>query len=96
MNRLRWAGYVTRIRRENEEIIKKLMIVKLEGKRKKGKPRTGWMYGVEMDLRNLGVVNLKAKAQELDGWRRFSEQTKIHKGRSQWPRSLRYETSSPA
>jgi hypothetical protein len=33
INRLGWAGHVTR--RENEGIIKKLMIVKPEGKRRK-------------------------------------------------------------
>jgi hypothetical protein len=30
-----------------------------------------WMDGVEKDLRNLGVVNWKIKAQERDGWRNF-------------------------
>jgi hypothetical protein len=29
------------------------------------------MDGVEKDLRNLGVVNWKTKAQEQDGWRNF-------------------------
>jgi hypothetical protein len=42
------------------------MIAKLEGKRKKGKPRMRCMDGVEKDLRNLCVVNWRAKAQE--GW----------------------------
>jgi hypothetical protein len=64
-----WAGHV--IRRENEEIIKVLMIVKPEEKRKKGRPRMRWMDGVETDLRNLGVVNWRTKAQERDGWRKF-------------------------
>jgi hypothetical protein len=32
-----------------------------------------WMYGVEKDLRNLGVVNWKTKEQEGDGWRKFLE-----------------------
>jgi hypothetical protein len=36
INRLRWAGNV--IRRENVEIIKTVMLVKPEGKRKKGRP----------------------------------------------------------
>jgi hypothetical protein len=44
---LRWAGHV--IRGENEEIIKRLMIVKLEGKRKKGRPRMRWIDGAEKD-----------------------------------------------
>jgi hypothetical protein len=52
INRLRWVGHI--IRRENEEIIKRIMLVKQEGKRTKGRPRMrdGWMYGVEKDLRN--------------------------------------------
>jgi hypothetical protein len=68
---LRWAGPV--IRRENEEIIKRLMIVKPEEKRKKGRSRMRRMDGVEKDLRNLGVVNWKTKAQEREGWREFLE-----------------------
>jgi hypothetical protein len=31
------------------------------------------MDGVEKDLRNLGVVKWKTKAQEWDGWRKFLE-----------------------
>jgi hypothetical protein len=38
------------------------------------------MDGVEKDLRNLGVVNWKTKAQERGGWRKFLEQAKTHKG----------------
>jgi hypothetical protein len=60
INRSRWAGHV--IRRENEEIVKRLMIVKPEGKRKKVRLRTRWTDGVEKDLRSLSVVNWRAKA----------------------------------
>jgi hypothetical protein len=56
------------------------MLVKPEGKRKKGRPRMRWMDGVEKDLRNLSVVNWKTKAQERDGWRKFLEQAKTQKG----------------
>jgi hypothetical protein len=55
------------------------MLVKSEGNRKKGRPRMGWMDGVEKDLRNLCVVNWKTKAQERNGWREFLEQIKTHK-----------------
>jgi hypothetical protein len=75
---LRWAGHV--IRRENEEIINRIMLVKPEGKGKKSRPRMRGMDGIEEALKNLGVVNWKTKAQELDGWRRFLEQAKPHKG----------------
>jgi hypothetical protein len=39
--RLRWAGHV--IRRENGEIIKRIMLVKPDGKRKKGGPGMRWI-----------------------------------------------------
>jgi hypothetical protein len=67
------------LRRENEEIIKTIMIVKPVGKRKKGRPRMSWMASVEKDLRNVGVVNWRTNAQEVDGWRKFLEQAKTHK-----------------
>jgi hypothetical protein len=55
------------------------MLVNPEGKRKKGRPRMRWMNCVEKDLRNLGVVNWKTKAQEWVGRRKFLEQAKTHK-----------------
>jgi hypothetical protein len=39
-----------------------------------------WMDGVENALRNFGVVIWKIKAQEQNGWRKFLEQAKTHKG----------------
>jgi hypothetical protein len=77
---LRWTVQVRR--RENDEIIKRIMFVKPEGKRKKSRPRMRWTDGVDKDLRNLGVVNWKTKAQERDDWRNFLEQAKTHKGLS--------------
>jgi hypothetical protein len=56
------------------------MLVKPEGKRKKGRPRMRWMDVVEKGLRNLGVVNWKTKTQERNGWRKFLEQARTHKG----------------
>jgi hypothetical protein len=75
INKLRWTGHV--IRRESEEIIKRLKIVKPEGKRKEGRPRIRWM---EKDLRNLCVFKWGGKAQERDGWRKILEEAKTHKG----------------
>jgi hypothetical protein len=43
------------------------MLVKLERKRKIGRPTVRWMDDVEKDLRSLSVVNWKTKAQERDG-----------------------------
>jgi hypothetical protein len=56
---LRWAGHV--IRTGNEEIVKRIMLIKPKGKLKEGRPRMRWMDVVEKDLRNLGMVNWKQR-----------------------------------
>jgi hypothetical protein len=57
------------------------MTVKPEGKRRKvDQWIDGWLDNVEKDLRKLGVVSWRAKAQERNGWRKFLEQAKTHKG----------------
>jgi hypothetical protein len=56
------------------------MLVKPEGERKKGRSRMRWMEDVERDVRNLSVFNWNTKAQERNGWRKFSEQAMTHKG----------------
>jgi hypothetical protein len=35
-----------------------------------------WIESVEKVLRNLGVVNWRAKTEERDGWRKLLEQAK--------------------
>jgi hypothetical protein len=48
------------------------MLLNWKGKgRKVDQECNGWMNGFEKDLRNLGVVNWKTKAQERDDWRKF-------------------------
>jgi hypothetical protein len=56
------------------------MTAKPEGKRKKGRTRMRWNDGVKKHLRNLAVVNWRAKRQERDGWRKFLQQAKTQKG----------------
>jgi hypothetical protein len=65
------------------------MIAKPEGKMLKSRPRIKWMDGVEKDLRNLGIVNCRAKAQERDGWRKFLEQRCLLYGFGIWPSQSR-------
>jgi hypothetical protein len=55
------------------------MLLQLERKRKKGRPRMRRTDGVEKDLRKLGVVNWRTKAQKRDGRRKLLEEAKTHK-----------------
>ena len=43
MNVLRWFGHVERM--ENEQLLKKVMNVKVDGRSARGRPRFGWMDG---------------------------------------------------
>jgi hypothetical protein len=53
------------------------MLVKPEEYRKKGRPRIRWINGVDKNLRDMGLVNWKTKAQERDGWRKYFRLTKV-------------------
>ncbi|PSN50134.1 hypothetical protein C0J52_15092 [Blattella germanica] len=49
---------------------KKIFIGKLEGRRRRGRPRKRWIDDVEEDLRKMGVRCWRRKAEERGGWRR--------------------------
>ena len=45
MNVFRWFGHVERM--DNEQLLKKVMNVKVDGRSARGRPRFGWMDGVK-------------------------------------------------
>jgi hypothetical protein len=47
--RLRWCGHIERMK--NERMPKKIMTTKMEGTRKRGRPRKEWTDEVEEDLK---------------------------------------------
>jgi hypothetical protein len=65
------AGHVTS--GGMEDVMKRIILVKQEEKREKGRLRMRWVDGLEKDLRNLGMDNWKTRVQEKDGWRKFLE-----------------------
>ena len=48
MNVSRWFGLVERM--DNEQLLKKLLNAKVDGRSARGRPRFGWMDGVERAL----------------------------------------------
>ena len=52
--RLRWFGHI--VRRDDGVEIKKVLELKMEGQRKRGRPVKQWIDVVEEDIRKRGVV----------------------------------------
>ena len=48
MNVLRWYGHVERM--DIEQLLKKVMNAKVDGRNARGRPRFGWMDGVKRGL----------------------------------------------
>ena len=64
--RLRWFGHS--VRRDEELEIKKVLELKIEGRKKRGRPVKQWIDIVEEDMRKRGVV--QQDAGDKEGWRR--------------------------
>ena len=66
IRRLEWLGHVVRM---NETMsVKKIFEGKLEGRRRRGRPRLRWINDVEDDLRKLSVKRWRMKALEREEW----------------------------
>ena len=67
--RMRWAGYVARMRKERG--VYSVLVGKPEGKRPLGRPRRRWVDNIRMDLREVGCgyVDWIGLAQDRDRWR---------------------------
>ena len=52
-NRVRWYGHV--IRRDDNNILKKAMMMEVNGKRKRGRPKLTWRRQVEESVKKVGL-----------------------------------------
>ena len=64
--RLRWFGHI--VRRNEEVEIKKVFELKIEGRRKRGRPVKWWIDVVEEDMKKRGIV--QQDVGDREGWRR--------------------------
>ena len=69
MNVLRWFGHVERI--DNERLLKKVMNAKVDGRRARGRPRFGWMDGVNRarNGRRMDEREASERAKDRNEWR---------------------------
>ena len=73
-SRLRWYGHVER--REEEYVGKRVISMKLPGKRRRGRPKRRWSDNISEDMINIGAA--KENAQDRDLWRRLSAAATPH------------------
>ena len=50
---VRWYGHV--IRRDGDNMLKKAMMLKVNGKRKRGRPKLTWRRQVEESVKKVGL-----------------------------------------
>jgi len=59
---------------------KKILWTNAGGQRRRGRPKSKWIDGVEEDARKLGCRNWPADAQNRGRWRHLLEEAKAHRG----------------
>jgi hypothetical protein len=76
--RIRWLGHVERM--SNDRMPKMILNAKMEGDRKRGRPKKRWINDVEQDLRKLGIRNWRSRAGDRQRWRAVVREAKVHPG----------------
>jgi len=64
-----WAGHVVRM--DDDWGVYRVLVGKLEGKRRLGKPRRGWVDNIRMNFQAVGCgyMDWTGLAQDRDRWR---------------------------
>ena len=77
VNVLRWFGHVERM--DNEQMLKKVMNAKVEGRSARGRPRFGWMDGVKRALndRRMDIREASGRARNRNEWRMIVTQFRL-------------------
>ena len=74
--RISWLGHLERM--EEDRMPKKIFTQKLEGTRRRGRPRKGWREEVERDLQVLEVRRWRELVIDREKWRGIVRQAKAH------------------
>jgi hypothetical protein len=76
--RLAWLGHVERM--DEERMSRKLLHGKMEGRRRRGRPRKMWLQDLEEDMRVMQVGRWWEKVQSEEEWRHTVKDAKTHRG----------------
>jgi hypothetical protein len=75
---LRWIGYVMKM--DVDDPVRKTLLEKPVGQRRRGGPRTRFLGNVEEDLRNIGIRAWRRKAMDRDAWKNVLKEAEAHLG----------------
>jgi hypothetical protein len=76
--RISWLGNLERM--EEDRMPKKIFTQKLEGTKRRGRPRKGWREEVEREFQVLGVRKWREVVTDGTNWRDIVRQAKAHCG----------------
>jgi hypothetical protein len=74
--RISWLGHLERM--EKDRMPKKNFTQEVEGTRRRGRPRKGWIEEVERDLQVLDVRRWRELVMDRENWRGIFRQAKAH------------------
>jgi hypothetical protein len=76
--RLEWLGHIEGM--DDNRISKKILHGRMEGKRKRGRPRKRWLQDVQEDLKVMHVGRWWEKVQNRGEWGHIVKEVKAHPG----------------
>jgi hypothetical protein len=78
VGRLRWADHVVRM--DQQRPAKRILNAKLEGTRRRGRPKLRWEDGMDKNVKALGERNLKNIARNREIWQKLLRKAMAQKG----------------
>jgi hypothetical protein len=78
VGRLSWAGHVVRM--DQQRPARRILNARLEGTRRRGRPKLRWEDGVDKDVKALEERNWKNIARNTEMWQKLLRKAMAQKG----------------
>jgi hypothetical protein len=78
IGRLRWTGHIMRM--DVDDPVRKTLLEKPVGQRRRGRPRTRFLDNVEEVLGNISISACRRTAMDRDAWKNVLKEAEAHLG----------------